>query len=126
MIREGWVWNRFNTIVIASQVHQWSAVKACFNLGQKGSCWRHFEFDRTSGKPLVVAIHFQLRLPISPDYDTATIKTHLLTCKESFHTCSLFTLTCSLLVSSLGFVQVWLKLWTQGFLSPALLWEFGL
>ena len=70
---------------------------------------------------------FQVSLEHGWLWDTTTIKTHVPTCKESFadHILPLFdsVLTHWHWDSLLDFVQVWLKLWTQGFLSSELLWE---
>ena len=81
--------------------------------------------EKTSSQLPGVDIHFQLRLRVSPErgwsWDITTIKTHLPTYKgELPHLFALLTqsiLSCSFSDSSLDFVQVGLKLRTQGFLS---------
>ena len=83
--------------------------------------------DRLPGLDL----HFQLRLLVSLErgwlWDTMTIKTHVPTYEESLvdHALSLFisVLTHWYWDSLSDFIQVWLKLWTQEFLSSELLRE---
>ena len=95
--------------------------------------WRYvratLNFGKTSDQLLGVDLNFQLRLPVSLEHgwswDTRTIKTHVPTYKESLadHTFLVRLSPHSLNWDSLDFVQVQLKLRTQGFLSSELLRE---
>ena len=92
-------------------------------------CLGHLNFGKIFGRLPGVHFTFRSTLPISPEHgwswDTKTIKTHMPTYKQSlaYNTLPLFiaVLIPWHWISLLDFVQVQLKLRTQGFLSSEFL-----